>query len=823
MDHKSIRVVNVVLFFVCFIIASEADAQWSLTLGGSGNDAASSVIAISNGGVALAGYTTIGGQKRAYVASIANDGTVTWQFEFGNPSLDWDAELHQIIEVTSGGYVAIGTSTHARNTNAVHQEILILRISVTGTLLSQAAINIKGFENSEGLRILQTSDNGIMLSGRARNGTNATINDGFLIKMSANAPQTVFTQTWTKTYRLSNNSSRGTFGAVIEHATSDYQYVVSGFANPSGHQGHVVLFIKADGSIFETKRYEAALDQGSYSILAQTNPADGFMTVGNYWISSRQQCFYFLPLHADRSPKLHHLYGDSRASNQINMRTDNAKRFTDANNVTWFVSPIREDVLNANSDGAIIVVDENGALSNGWVHEYGGDDADWFTDVCRTDNGQFVGVGGSKSFPAPHGDEDIYVVMTDSAGQSNPCLRTRDVIKELSYDLLEVDTIGNVSDNTVSANTPELVQTPLTLFHLACPPACKNVFTQAETNNACCRYSFSLSNALGSISGIEYTVTGGTMTFVETAPCQPSSTSPTNVSGSTNGTIVFSPACSSPSFTFGATPNVASAGVCIELKFTYKLGGSFFSCDTAVCFQCEAMQQGLSLRIADVETWGDTIEVPLFLLGNSGVAINGVELALRYNTDLLEPIAPLFSHTLLEGTSLYDLGATKWGNMLHIPNHFFLADTTPLVILRFISYVTDTLCTSLYIDTLRFSTDDPKFTQCTPFALSDSTVICRNDRCGDSTIREFMKHSAVPGFGIVFDAANNQLRLDHSFVSDAATLVVYNQHGIELFSEDLFLQHRQVTVDANTLPTGMYMVLLRNKHYSAVRKLFIIR
>jgi hypothetical protein len=156
-----------------------------------------------------------------------------------------------------------------------------------------------------------------------------------------------------------------------------------------------------------------------------------------------------------------------------------------------------------------------------------------------------------------------------------------------------------ISENILSGYTPSSSAGPYSINlgqnqtvyreFLNCKvPECKDLFTQGESHEECCQFNFSLSNALGPISRIQYFVTGGAVTSIQTSPCVPNGIIPTNPLGSTWGALFYSPACNNAvDVKFGAYSTNATGIICVQFVFQYKIGTSSFTCDTTICFQCE--------------------------------------------------------------------------------------------------------------------------------------------------------------------------------------------------------------------------------------------
>ncbi len=121
-------------------------------------------------------------------------------------------------------------------------------------------------------------------------------------------------------------------------------------------------------------------------------------------------------------------------------------------------------------------------------------------------------------------------------------------------------------------------------------PECSNLLTEEGGDEECCQYSFNLSNGLGKLSKLDYTVTGGALKYIETESCIPTSVSPNITFASSSGTLSYVPSCNnSVDVKFGAYSTTASGLVCVKFKFTFEYGTGSFTCDTTICFQCDRM------------------------------------------------------------------------------------------------------------------------------------------------------------------------------------------------------------------------------------------
>ena len=88
---------------------SSGNMEWNKTYGGTGNDSAHSIVATSDGGHAIAGYTNSSGAGANDFFLVKNDatGNMEWNQTYGGSSLD---EAYSLVATSDGGYAIAGTT-----------------------------------------------------------------------------------------------------------------------------------------------------------------------------------------------------------------------------------------------------------------------------------------------------------------------------------------------------------------------------------------------------------------------------------------------------------------------------------------------------------------------------------------------------------------------------------------------------------------------------------------------------------------------------------------------------------------------------------------
>jgi hypothetical protein len=152
--------------------------QWQKTYGGSGDDAASSVIQTHDGGYLIAGFTNspdsdVTGLHLDYFGDTTSDywvvktndtGAIQWQKCYGGGFTD---NANQVIQTNDGGYAVAGFSDYGPDSNGYYKyyDYWILKIDTGGNIQWQNRYG--GSDNDMAYSILQTHDGGYIISGSA--------------------------------------------------------------------------------------------------------------------------------------------------------------------------------------------------------------------------------------------------------------------------------------------------------------------------------------------------------------------------------------------------------------------------------------------------------------------------------------------------------------------------------------------------------------------------------------------------------------------------------------------------------------------------------
>ena len=224
---------------------AKGNLQWTKTIGGKENDKGYSIIQTSDGGYAIAGYTGLG----VYVVKLDANGNLQWTKTI---SPEFAASKgYSLIQTSDGGYAIAGTTK---------SDVYVVKLDANGNL--QWTKTIGETYGEVGRSIIQTSDGGYAIAGYIEGITYITYpssGDVYVVKLDANG-----NLQWTKAIG----------GPKIEEGysiiqTSDGGYAIAGYTTSFGEGREDVYVVKLDakGNLQWTKTIgEESADEG-YSII----------------------------------------------------------------------------------------------------------------------------------------------------------------------------------------------------------------------------------------------------------------------------------------------------------------------------------------------------------------------------------------------------------------------------------------------------------------------------------------------------------------------------------------------------------------------------
>jgi len=196
---------------------ANGNLQWTKTIGGPGNEMGQSLIQTSDGGYAIAGATTSFGAGYAdvYVVKLDANGNLQWTKTIGGKNIE---EGFSLIQTSDGGYAIAGYTT---SFGAGGLDVYVVKLNANGNL--QWTKTIGGPKDDWGISLIQTSDGGYAIAGITTS-FGAGEWDVYVVKPDANG-----NLQWTKTIGAKNkNYSKSSLiqtsdgGYAITSSTSSF-------------------------------------------------------------------------------------------------------------------------------------------------------------------------------------------------------------------------------------------------------------------------------------------------------------------------------------------------------------------------------------------------------------------------------------------------------------------------------------------------------------------------------------------------------------------------------------------------------------------------
>jgi hypothetical protein len=129
------------------------------TISGPENEWGKPLIQTSDGGYAIAGYTSSfgAGEADVYVVKLDANGNLQWTKTIGGPESE---EGNSLIQTSDGGYAIAG---YTESFGAGKMDVYVIKLDATGNL--QWTRTIGGKKEDMGTSLIQTSDGGYAIAG----------------------------------------------------------------------------------------------------------------------------------------------------------------------------------------------------------------------------------------------------------------------------------------------------------------------------------------------------------------------------------------------------------------------------------------------------------------------------------------------------------------------------------------------------------------------------------------------------------------------------------------------------------------------------------
>jgi len=242
--------------------------QWTKTIGGPASEEGNSLIQTSDGGYAIAGYTTSfgAGHLDVYVVKLDANGNLQWTKTIGGKKEEAGFSL---IQTSDGGYAITGFT---ESFGAGNWDVYVVKLDANGNLQWTKTIGGKG--NEEGFSLIQTSDGGYAIAGYT-DSFGAGGEDVYVVKLDANG-----NLQWTRTI-----GGKGWDAGISLIQTSDGGYAIAGHTKSFGAGEWDVYVVKLDakGNLQWTKTIGGPGNEKGFSLIQTSD--------GGYAIAGHTESF----------------------------------------------------------------------------------------------------------------------------------------------------------------------------------------------------------------------------------------------------------------------------------------------------------------------------------------------------------------------------------------------------------------------------------------------------------------------------------------------------------------------------------------------------
>lgn len=223
---------------------NNGDPEWNKTFGGSGSDDFDRGIQTSDGGYILTGryIPSPDASPDAWLLKLDSTGTEEWNATYGGIRFD---RTFSVIEVSSGGYLAIGRTGNSPSDPYGH-DLIIYRTDANGTELWNQTYGTSDMDL--GYDLIETSDGGFFLWGNSF--VSGYDNELWLIKIFENG-----TKEWDKYFSGNFND----WANLILEVDDGYLLMAHTKSYGPGNGDNWLLKIDNDGNVLwnQTHGYES--------------------------------------------------------------------------------------------------------------------------------------------------------------------------------------------------------------------------------------------------------------------------------------------------------------------------------------------------------------------------------------------------------------------------------------------------------------------------------------------------------------------------------------------------------------------------------------
>jgi hypothetical protein len=353
--------------------------------GGTMYDNAQCVIATSNGGFAIAGFTESfgAGGYDFWIIKTNSAGNLQWNQTYGGAENEY---AYSLVETSDGGFAMVGYKYSDYWSN---HDVWLVKTDSYGFEQWNQTIDQTNWDDAYSL--VETSNGGFAIAGNTADSEG--MDDFWLIKTDSNG-----VEQWNQTYgRYNHDSGR----SVVE--TSDGGFAIAGTVGPTefGAGEHDFWLTKTDayGNEQWSHTYGGTGEDEAYSVVETSD--GGFAITGrtdSYGILNSN--FWLVKTDAYGNMLWSQTWGGVNSDYALSV----VKTSDGGYAITGYTN------LGGNYDVYLIKTDAAGAMQ--WSQTFGGAGYDYGQSLVQTADGGYAIAGYTNSA----GNYDVYLIKTDAAG-----------------------------------------------------------------------------------------------------------------------------------------------------------------------------------------------------------------------------------------------------------------------------------------------------------------------------------------------------------------------------------------------------------------------
>lgn len=358
------------------------------------SDGASSVRVTSDGGYILCGSTRNLNRDYSDATLIKTDmyGQVEWREIIGIE--DWSESFREAIPTNDGGYIAVGVKAHSDR--GYPNDVYVVKTDASGQVEWEDTYGAS--EIDEANYVIQTSDNGYLISGSYQHNTaQRQDTDAYLIKLKADG-----SLDWEAQYGGSSGESAG---KVVQ--TGDGGYLFSGSTMSYGAGEWDMYLVKVNATGTEENHWTFGgtdWDNGGGLIAADDG---GYLLTGwtaNFGAQARD--VYIVKIDALYKEVWHKVYGgEHKDSAGEGVQTDDGGYLLVGSTENTYFS------VAWRTDGYLLKINGSGDLE--WSRVFGGINDEGFGCIRDAGDGGFVISGSANSYG---NDSENYFLKVNDQG-----------------------------------------------------------------------------------------------------------------------------------------------------------------------------------------------------------------------------------------------------------------------------------------------------------------------------------------------------------------------------------------------------------------------